>query len=69
MSLKEAIESNKIHHQWFPDEIKYERSKILSTVLNELKSLGHNLIEVERLGNLMGIKLDEKSFKYNGIHG
>ena len=28
MSLKEAIESNKIHHQWFPDEIIYERSKI-----------------------------------------
>lgn len=66
MSLKDAIESSKIHHQWFPDEIKYEKSKIPIKVLNELKLLGHNLIEVESLGNLMGIKFDEKSLKYNG---
>ena len=66
MSLKDAIESSKIHHQWFPDEIKYEKSKIPIKVLNELELLGHNLIEVESLGNLMGIKFDEKSLKYNG---
>lgn len=66
MSLKDAIESSKIHHQWFPDEIKYEKSKIPIKVLNELEFLGHNLIEVESLGNLMGIKFDEKSLKYNG---
>ena len=66
MSLKHAIESSKIHHQWFPDEIKYEKSKIPIKVLNELELLGHNLIEVESLGNLMGIKFDEKSLKYNG---
>ena len=66
MSLKDAIESSKIHHQWFPDEIKYEKSKIPTKVLNELEFLGHNLIEVESLGNLMGIKFDEKSLKYNG---
>ena len=66
MSLKDAIESSKIHHQWFPDEIKYEKSKIPIKVLNELEFLGHNLIEVKNLGNLMGIKFDEKSLKYNG---
>ena len=66
MSLKDAIESSKIHHQWFPDEIKYEKSKIPINVLNELEFLGHNLIKVENLGNLMGIKFDEKSLKYNG---
>ena len=42
MSLQEAVESKRFHHQWLPDIIQIERNSIAEEVLNELISLGHN---------------------------
>ena len=41
MSLQEAVESKRFHHQWLPDVIQIERNSIAEEVLNELISLGH----------------------------
>ena len=63
MKIKQAIEANKIHHQWMPDEIKHESFYFSKN----LKSMGHNLIEVEKIGNLMGILYDENEGVYAGV--
>ena len=41
MSLQEAVESKRFHHQWLPDIIQIERNSIAEEVLNELISMGH----------------------------
>jgi gamma-glutamyltranspeptidase/glutathione hydrolase len=56
ISMSEAIESPKIHHQWLPDRIIYEKYKMAPETIEALENMGHKLIEVEFLGRLMGIK-------------
>jgi gamma-glutamyltranspeptidase/glutathione hydrolase len=63
MPIHEAIESLKIHHQWLPDEIRYEANKLPVDVRTNLEHKGHSLREVGALGRLMGIQVVwEKGF-------
>lgn len=64
LSLDSAIESLKIHHQWLPDRIVYESSKIDDEILKGLKAKGHRLLPVKRLGNLMAITMDPLTGEY-----
>jgi len=66
MGIKEAIEAPKIHHQWFPDNVRFEKNKLSDEIKNKLILMGHNLIGVEQLGNLMGILFDEKNKYFIG---
>ena len=58
MPIKKAIEAMKIHHQWFPDTLFYEKNNMSPDTREALKAMGHQLKEVERLGRLMGITVD-----------
>jgi len=41
MSLQEAVESKRFHHQWLPDVIQIERNSIANEVIEGLTSMGH----------------------------
>ena len=42
MTLDRAVESGRLHHNFVPDEVRYERSRPpLKTTLDGLKKLGH----------------------------
>ncbi|MGC6430064.1 MAG: gamma-glutamyltransferase [Jejuia sp.] len=62
MPIKEAIEAVKIHHQWLPNTIYYEKNKISPDTKKALQTMGHSLQERYALGALMGITIipDEK---------
>ena len=60
MSIDKAIEAMKIHHQWLPDEIVYEKNLMPSKSRKDLEKLGHKTKAVNNLGSLMGITYDEK---------
>ncbi len=49
MSMQEAIDAPKFHHQWLPDRILYETSQIDTTTITKLIEMGH---EVEPRGAL-----------------
>jgi gamma-glutamyltranspeptidase/glutathione hydrolase len=45
MSVTQAVESPRIHHQWMPDSLSYERNGLSTDTANILKSLGHSFKE------------------------
>jgi len=66
MQIHKAIEVMKIHHQWLPDEILYERYLMSPDTRAALEAMGHNMREVKNLGELMGITYDAKLKVYIG---
>jgi gamma-glutamyltranspeptidase/glutathione hydrolase len=49
MTLQEAVNARRFHHQWLPDNVLVERGALPDSVRQRLTALGHQLIEV---GNL-----------------
>ena len=66
MQIDKAIETMKIHHQWLPDEIVYERFLMSPDTRAALQAMGHCLREVKNLGSLMGITYDAEFKVYIG---
>lgn len=58
MPVKTAIESMKIHHQWLPDQIRYERLLLSPDTRKALEAMNHTLVPANSLGELMGIQID-----------
>ncbi len=44
MNVQAAVDFPRLHHQWFPDEIKLERLRERSKLMNDLERLGHKVI-------------------------
>lgn len=60
MRVDKAIEALKIHHQWLPDRILYERMLLSPDTRKALEAMNHTLVPVNSLGVLMGIQIDTK---------
>jgi gamma-glutamyltranspeptidase/glutathione hydrolase len=43
MSMQQAVNAPRFHHQWLPDEITFENESFDKTTLNSLKSKGYNI--------------------------
>ena len=64
MNIAQAIEAPRIHHQWLPDRIEYERFSLSKDTQKSLKARGHLLNELpfpSYIGAAMGIKVDSIS--------
>jgi gamma-glutamyltranspeptidase/glutathione hydrolase len=58
MTLREAVESPRFHHQWQPDQIRYEQRAFPADVLRNLSARGHDLQQAEgAVGNVNAIGL------------
>ena len=66
MRIDHAIESLKIHHQWLPDYIGYEKWKLAPDTREALIEMGHTLKEYSSLGALMGISYDPAEGLFTG---
>lgn len=66
MRIDKAIEAMKIHHQWLPDMLVYERHLLSPDTRDALERMGHKLRGVNNLGVLMGITYDPKLKVYIG---
>jgi gamma-glutamyltranspeptidase / glutathione hydrolase len=47
MNIQEAVNAVRIHHQWLPDKLEYEKGLSLDT-LRLLKGMGHNVVKTKR---------------------
>ena len=61
MEIDKAIEVMKIHHQWLPDRINYEKDLLSPDTGEILRSMGHAVVEQNSLCELMGIRLDAEN--------
>ena len=66
MRIDKAIEAMKIHHQWLPDMLVYERHLMSPDTRDALERMGHKLFGVNSLGVLMGITYDPELKVYIG---
>lgn len=58
MPIDKAIEALKIHHQWLPDQLIYEKYLLSPDTRKALEAKGHTLKERYNMGALMGITYD-----------
>lgn len=68
MDIQEAIDFPRIHHQWFPDEIRYERYGLSPDTMNILTGYGHKF--AARPGNIAsatGIMIGADGVRYGAI--
>ncbi|MBK9167645.1 MAG: gamma-glutamyltransferase [Bryobacterales bacterium] len=64
MTIQEAVDAPRIHHQWMPDVVRYERHGMPMDVLHALATKGHKLIapgEAGRIGMAHGIAIDAET--------
>lgn len=61
MRIDKAIEAMKIHHQWFPDVLTYEKNLMSPDTRKALEAMGHKLSARSSLGVLMGITFDTET--------
>ncbi len=50
MNAQEAVDAGRMHHQWLPDRISYEKQMFSPDTLSLLASYGHALREVDAQG-------------------
>jgi gamma-glutamyltranspeptidase / glutathione hydrolase len=66
MNIQEAVDAPRIHHQWYPERIDYERFALSKDVKEELIKMGHKLGEETTLGETQGIMIDQKNHLFFG---
>ncbi len=60
MNAQQAVDAPRFHHQWLPDELRVEPGFSPDT-LAILRARGHNLREVDALGDVHAIAVDQKT--------
>ena len=64
MSIQEAVKAIRIHHQWLPDELRYEEG-LNPEVIKQLTEMGHKMVLKRTIGTAQSILVDqEKGFIY-----
>ncbi len=66
MSLREAVDAPRIHHQWMPDVIVYEGAERIEVVRPALERLGHQLRRVGRIGDAHSVLVDSVHRRFVG---
>lgn len=52
MTMQEAVEARRFHHQWRPDQITVEKGAIAKDVRTALETKGHEIVEREAIGRV-----------------
>jgi len=55
MNIQEAIDMPRIHNQWLPDQIFYEKYAINLDTAEKLKSMGYKLADIRKSFRIIGI--------------
>ena len=61
MNIAQAIESPRIHHQWFPNKTSFEKFGISPDAQILCEALGHEVYFRNMQGQAMGISIDHKN--------
>jgi gamma-glutamyltranspeptidase/glutathione hydrolase len=57
MSIQDAVDAGRFHHQWLPDQISYERGEIDSLTIGKLANMGHIFAKRSSIGSINAIML------------
>jgi gamma-glutamyltranspeptidase/glutathione hydrolase len=65
MDARAAVDAPRLHHQWFPDEARFEGAGDYPDAVAKLKAMGHKVIGI-RQGDAHTIRVDPKTGAYQG---
>jgi gamma-glutamyltranspeptidase/glutathione hydrolase len=58
MNVQEAVDAPRLHHQWLPDETRFERWGLSPDTLALLRQRGHRMVEIGIQGAVSAIAYD-----------
>jgi gamma-glutamyltranspeptidase / glutathione hydrolase len=62
MNIQQAVDYPRVHHQWMPDEMRYEPFGLSPDTINKLKEMGHKFQERPRnMGDAHAIMIEDKT--------
>jgi gamma-glutamyltranspeptidase/glutathione hydrolase len=61
MTVQEAVDAPRFHHQWLPDAIRLERQGFAADVVTALEAMGHAVAVGEDMGDVHAIMIDPAS--------
>jgi gamma-glutamyltranspeptidase/glutathione hydrolase len=65
MPIQQAIDAPRLHHQWFPDEVKFEGTKQYPQAVTQLRAMGHR-VAAARQGDAHSIWVNPETGGYVG---
>jgi gamma-glutamyltranspeptidase/glutathione hydrolase len=65
MDVRTAVDAPRLHHQWFPDEVRFEGTRDYPDLVAKLKAMGHVVTGI-RQGDAHSIRVDLKTGEYQG---
>jgi gamma-glutamyltranspeptidase/glutathione hydrolase len=65
MDLQAAVDAPRLHHAWFPNEVRFESMGKYAEAVRRLEAMGHT-VRGTRQGDAHSIALDRKTGKYIG---
>ncbi len=65
MDARAAVDAPRLHHQWFPDRVRFEGTSEYRDAVTKLKAMGH-AVEGTRQGDAHTIRVDPKTGAYIG---
>ncbi|HTY57897.1 MAG TPA: gamma-glutamyltransferase [Bacteroidota bacterium] len=66
MTIQEAVDAPRVHHQWIPDTLLFERRALQADVVRNLVSMGYVLQEVEATARAQALMIDSGGGWYLG---
>jgi gamma-glutamyltranspeptidase / glutathione hydrolase len=65
MDIRSAVDAPRLHHAWFPDEVRFEATAEYAQVMERLRKMGHTVIGTHQ-GDAHSIWIDPKTGRYYG---
>ncbi|HEV2949065.1 MAG TPA: gamma-glutamyltransferase [Gemmataceae bacterium] len=65
MDIRSAVDAPRLHHSWFPDEVRFEATAEYASVMERLRKMGHTVVGT-RQGDAHSIWVDPKTGRYYG---
>jgi gamma-glutamyltranspeptidase/glutathione hydrolase len=66
MTMKEAVDAPRFHHQWLPDEIAAEEDAFTPEVESKLMEMGHTIKRRSSIGRVEGIRVTDQGMLEGG---
>jgi gamma-glutamyltranspeptidase / glutathione hydrolase len=66
MSAREAVDAPRLHHQWFPDELRFEGGSDHREAVEALEAMGHKVGGGSQ-GDAHTIRVHPKTGAYVGV--
>ncbi|HLN55930.1 MAG TPA: gamma-glutamyltransferase [Bacteroidales bacterium] len=66
MTMQEAVDAGRFHHQWLPDKIMFEKQRLDSLSLSRLEQMGHKVAPAGQIGRVSAILVNSEGSKAAG---